>query len=57
MEREEKIRVYVRIVQGRTVCICRASSKRCELPCEKTIVTRDRYEGWQQTMRRDRYGH
>lgn len=57
METAEKIRVYVRIVQGRTVCICRASSKRCELPCEKTIVTRDRYEGWQQTMRRDRYGH
>lgn len=56
MDSSEKIRVYVRIVKGRTVCICHAGSKRCRRSCEKTTVERDRFEGWEQVMRRDRFG-
>ena len=57
MDSSEKIRVSVRIVKGRTVCICHAGSKLCRRSCEKTTVERDRFEGWEQVMRRDRFGH
>ena len=52
----EKIPVYVRIVNGYATCICHASAKRCKMPCERGVVSRDRYEQWQATMKRDRYG-
>lgn len=52
----EKIPVYMRIRNGITVCICHVSAKRCKLPCERGEVSRDRYEQWQETMKRERYG-
>lgn len=55
MEETEKINVYVDIVNGRTVCICTRSHKGCGKPCEKDVVTRDRFRGWEQTAR-NRYG-
>lgn len=56
VEEHEKIQVYIKIVQGRTVCICRANNKGCAECCERDVVTRDRFRGWQSTMKRSRYG-
>ena len=56
MEETEKIKVYVDIVNGRTVCICARSHKGCRKQCEKDVVTRDRFRDWISTMYRDRYG-
>lgn len=52
----ERIKVYMRIRNGKTACLCKADSKRCKLPCERGTVTRDLYEGWRETMKRNRYG-
>lgn len=56
MKETEKIPVYIRIENGRTVCICHAGMKGCNHPCEHDLVTRDKFRGWQSTMKRDRYG-
>ena len=52
----EKIPVYIKIEHGKTVCVCHAGKKKCRENCQRDIVTRDKFEGWQETMRRDRYG-
>lgn len=52
----EKIRVYAKIVKGKTVCICHAGKKGCNEECQADVVTRDRYFGWEETFRRNRYG-
>lgn len=54
----EKIPVYIRIENGRTVCVCHAEKSRCQKKdvCFRDLVTRDRYRGWRATMKRDRYG-
>ncbi|MBQ6214010.1 MAG: hypothetical protein IJJ67_01130 [Oscillospiraceae bacterium] len=56
MQSTEKIPVFMRIREGVTICICHVSRKRCNLPCERGVVERDKYEKWQATMRRDRFG-
>ena len=56
MQEHEKIPVWVRIVDGKTVCICHRGHKGCEKPCDKDVVTRDKFAGWQSTMCRDRFG-
>lgn len=54
----EKIPVYIRIENGKTVCVCHAAKKGCPKKdsCARDLVTRDLYRGWQQTMKRNRYG-
>ena len=56
MQTKEMIRVFVDVQNGKTVCICERSHKRCNKKCEKDIVERDKFRGWQQTMKRDKYG-
>lgn len=56
MKEKEKIHVFVDIVNGRTVCICTRSHKGCGKPCEKDVVERDMFRGWDSTMRRNKYG-
>lgn len=56
MRESEIIAVYMHIVNGKTLCICQAEHKKCGRRCETGTVRRDRFEGWRQTMRRDRYG-
>ncbi|MBQ8616312.1 MAG: hypothetical protein IJ418_02245 [Clostridia bacterium] len=56
MKETEKIPVFVRVVKGKTVCICHAGAKGCGKNCMRDTVTRDRYDQWEQTMRRNRYG-
>lgn len=53
---KEKIKVFVRIKDGKTICICPRSSKRCNRPCERDTVERDKLNGWEDTFHRDRYG-
>ena len=56
MQTKEKIEVYTEIVNGKTKCICHASLKGCKRRCERTVVTRDKFEGWEKVFQRDRYG-
>lgn len=56
MEEKEKIKVFVDIHNGRTVCICQREHKRCNKRCEKDVVERDKFSEWQDTFRRNRYG-
>ena len=57
MREREKIKVYIDFKDGKTVCICKRSQKKCKKDCTPDEVERDRYAGWQSTMNRDRYGH
>ena len=56
MQEQEQIPVWVRIVKGKTVCICCRGRKRCKKQCEKDTVLRDKFAGWQDIMLRDRFG-
>lgn len=56
MKDTEKIPVFIRIENGKTVCVCHATRKKCARPCERDTVTRDKFEGWKATMKRDQYG-
>lgn len=53
---KERIPVYIRIENGKTICICHAGMKGCNHKCEHDLVTRDIFCGWQGTMKRNRYG-
>ncbi len=56
METTEKIEVYILTKNGKTICICCADRKGCDRQCEPDRVTRDKFDGWQDVFRRDKYG-
>ena len=56
MEQTEKIPVFLRIINGKTVCVCHAKDKGCDRNCQRDMVTRDKFNGWKNTLYRDRYG-
>lgn len=56
METKEKIKVYIDIQAGKTVCICKRSRKGCNKNCEPDVVERDKFAGWEQIFRQNRYG-
>ena len=56
MKDKERIEVYVEIVNGKTKCVCHAERKGCRRKCERTFVIRDKFDGWEKTFQRDRYG-
>ena len=56
MNDKERIPVFLKIVNGKTLCVCHAYNKGCKLNCERDTVTRERYEGWQKTLYRNKYG-
>ena len=56
MKETEEISVYCDIVKGHTLCICVARNKGCRKKCERCTVSRNLFEGWQETMQRDKYG-
>lgn len=56
MKETEEIPVFLCIEKGRTVCICHADAKGCKKDCMRDTVTRDRFDKWEQTMHRNRYG-
>ena len=56
METIEKIPVYIKIIDGKTVCVCHASAKKCKANCQREILERDKFIGWRQTMNRDIFG-
>ena len=56
METKEKIKVYIDIQDGKTICICKRSNKGCGKQCEPDVVERDKFAGWKSTFRRNRFG-
>lgn len=57
MQEKELIPVFIRVRDGKTTCVCHAKHKRCRCgECIRDKVTRDKFEGWRDTMYRDRYG-
>ena len=57
MRTTEKIPVFIEYKRGRTVCICHAANKGCgKRSCVRDTVTRDKFEDWQKTMKRNKYG-
>lgn len=54
----EKIHVFVQFRNGRTICICMRKRK-CKYgkECLKDVVERDRYNGWEESLMQDKYGH
>lgn len=56
MEEKEKIKVFADIQNGKTVCICRRSNKKCGKKCEPDVVERDRFTDWESAFHRDKYG-
>jgi len=56
MKTTETIPVYIRIENGKTVCICKRSQKKCTRKCDTDEVIRDKFLGWEATMKRNRFG-
>lgn len=56
MEAKEKVKVFIRYENGKTVCICHRNAKRCKRRCEADVVERDKFNGWKETFKRNRYG-
>ena len=56
MEEKEKIPVFIDVVNGKTVCICKRSRKKCGKNCEPDVVERDKFGGWQEMFRQNKYG-
>lgn len=56
MEQAEKIPVFIKIINGKTVCICHAYDKGCREKCQRDIVSRDKFDGWKDTLYRNKYG-
>ena len=52
----ERIPVYILFEKGRAVCVCHAGRKLCRRQCQRDTVTRDKFEGWRETLYRNRYG-
>ena len=56
METKEKIKVFVDIKDGKTVCICKADNKGCKRRFSRDVVERNKFNGWEDTFHRNRYG-
>lgn len=56
MEPTERIEVYIQTIKGKTVCICHENRKGCTRECERDTVTRDKFEGWEKLIQRNKYG-
>ncbi len=56
MNTKELIKVYIDFRDGKTVCICKRSKKRCNKQCTPDVVERDKFYGWEKTFAVDRYG-
>ena len=56
MKEKEEIKVFIRTEHGKTVCVCPRNSKRCLKKCYPEVVMRDKFDGWEKTFHRDRYG-
>ena len=57
MKEKETIKVYVDLKDGHVACICHRGRKGCDKQCAEDEVTRDRFKGWEATMRRSKFGN
>lgn len=57
VEQREKIKVWIEFKDGKTVCICKRDKKKCsKKKCVSDVVERDKFYGWEQAFRQNRYG-
>ena len=56
MQSKETIKVYIDYRNGETKCICKRSHKLCDKHCVKDVVERDKFRGWQEAFKVNRYG-
>lgn len=56
MKDKEVLKVFIDWKDGKTVCICLRSRRRCGKNCSKAVVERDLYRGWYKTFQQDKYG-
>lgn len=52
----EYVKVYIDFENGRTACICKRDNKGCSKHCTPDVVERDKYRGWEDTFRVNKYG-
>lgn len=54
---KEKIPVFIQFRNGKTTCICKRK-RTCKYgaECVKDVVERDRYNGWREAFKQDKYG-
>ena len=52
----EYIKVWIDYKNGQTVCVCKRDHKLCDKQCIPDVVERDKFRGWQKTMKQDKYG-
>ena len=56
LKHNDKIKVWIDFEDNRVRCICPFWRKRCKKECVEEVVTRDRYYGWRECLRVDKYG-
>lgn len=56
MKQKEYLKVFIDFQDGKVMCMCLRSRRRCNKPCLADTVERDRYRGWEQLCRVDKYG-
>lgn len=56
MDDKELIKVFIDFENGKTVCICKRSRRGCGKKCHPDVVERDKFRGWQETFKQNRYG-
>lgn len=56
MQHKETLKVFIDFQNGKVICMCLRSHRRCNKPCLMDTVERDKYRGWQQLTRVDKYG-
>lgn len=56
MQEKERIKVFVKVKNGKTKCICIHGCRHATKDCHYDIVERDRFRGWKEAAFHDRYG-
>lgn len=56
MQNKERIAVFIKYENEKTVCICKRSNKLCDHPCEVEIVERDKFYDIKKVFSQDKYG-
>lgn len=52
----QKLNVFIRYENGVVTCMCLRRNRKCLHYCEKETVLRDKYFGWIDTFKQDKYG-
>lgn len=50
------LNVFLDVKEGKIVCMCLRSHKKCRKRCERAEVTYDQYKDMEECFRQNRYG-